>query len=700
MLQSSATSEDTAITMSKAHSIIKLLTFGALGTAAYLQAGSDPQSMGRLTIIFTNLLGTLSGEVAGGILDRTLFGKEAESQASAIGDVIGEAFGKALKEALQKRNDPGSEKMETIIRRYGEKWRGLIALAEPEIAKTTGTQMLAQLQQGRLLEAWELEGLIAEIASDGGDEPYLTDDAIRSISEEVYDRLPAAFLDELTNEHSGKPFRKTLIEAIGKLLNNADEVLSTINRLDEKASRIERKIEAAAVPSFTALHQIPPPQLDFTGREAEIVELMATLEDASLAIYSLQGMGGVGKTALALKLAEKIKERYPEGQFYLDLRGVSPQPLAPAEAMAHVIHAYHPGARLPESEAELRGAYLSVLHNQRALLLMDNAKDESQIEQLIPPLGCRMLVTSRQYFTLPGLFAITLHSLLPADACKLLLTIAPRIGELAEEIAKLCGYLPLALRLAGNAIANRPNLKPADYVRKLTSARERLRLIEASLSLSYEILSDELQHRWRALAVFPESFDEVAAAEVWEIEDEKAQEALGEMLAFSLVEWNEAAGRYRLHDLARVFADSRLSDPERDNGRRLHARHYQTVLSAANNLYLKGGDGVIRGLAHFDQERTNIEVGQAWTVEQADHDEEAAELCCTYPEAGVYVLDLRQHPRQRKSWLEVALATSRRLNKKQLPAILGLNGSKGVTAATMALSPLFSSKPRIADISK
>src|SRR5262249_3132032 len=158
---------------------------------------------------------------------------------------------------------------------------------------------------------------------------------------------------------------------------------------------------------------------------------------------------------------------------------------------------------------------LSVLHNQRALLLMDNAKDEQQIEPLIPPAGCALLLTSRNHFTLPGLFAKSLDSLPLDDACALLLTIAPRIGGLAGEIAKLGGHLPLALRLAGSVLAKYSNLKPADYVRRLTDARERLKLIEASLNLSYELLGNELQERWRALAVFPETFDEAAAAAIW-----------------------------------------------------------------------------------------------------------------------------------------------------------------------------------------
>jgi len=132
--------------------------------------------------------------------------------------------------------------------------------------------------------------------------------------------------------------------------------------------------------------------------------------------------------------------------------------------MAHVIRAYHPTAKVPDTEAELYGLYRSVLHGQRALLLMDNAASAEQVEPLIPPESCVLLVTSRRHFTLPGLCAKNLEALSPKDANKLLLTIAPRIDQQADEIARLCGYLPLALRLAGSALMNFANLTPTDYV--------------------------------------------------------------------------------------------------------------------------------------------------------------------------------------------------------------------------------------------
>jgi tetratricopeptide (TPR) repeat protein len=207
----------------------------------------------------------------------------------------------------------------------------------------------------------------------------------------------------------------------------------------------------APAPTLSPIHQLPPPPADFTGRTAELAELRAAIEKGGVHISGLQGQGGVGKTALALKLAAELAPKYPDAQIYLDLKGASEKPLTAAEAMSHVLRTFHPEAKLPEKEEDLRALYLDVLHNKRALLLMDNAKDASQLNSLIPPDGCMFLVTSRTRFTLPGLYQKHLDTFPSGDATRFLLEIAPRIKGEAETIAKLCGYLALALRLAGTA---------------------------------------------------------------------------------------------------------------------------------------------------------------------------------------------------------------------------------------------------------
>lgn len=176
--------------------------------------------------------------------------------------------------------------------------------------------------------------------------------------------------------------------------------------------------------TVAALHQLPPPPADFTGRGAELAELRAAIEQGGATISGVQGQGGVGKTALALVLAQQLTPNYPDAQIYIDLRGVSQKPLTALEAMAYVVRAFQPEAKLPERESELKPIYLSVLNGKRALLVMDNARDAAQVAPLVPPAGSALLVTSRFHFVVPGLHAKNLDTLPSADARDLLLAIA------------------------------------------------------------------------------------------------------------------------------------------------------------------------------------------------------------------------------------------------------------------------------------
>ena len=446
-----------------------------------------------------------------------------------------------------------------------------------------------------------------------------------------------------------------------------------LQRLEE----IFKRLESLSAKPISFLHQLPSPPADFTGRTAELAELLAAVKDGGATISGLRGMGGIGKTALALVLAQRLKDKYPDAQFFIDLKGARQKgdvPLTPAQAMAKVIQEFYPKEKLPEDEAQLNKIYCSVLDGKRVLLLMDNALDDKQVQPLIPPPGSLLLVTSRQHFHLPGLFCKNLDTLPEKDACALLCKIAPRIGDKAGEIAKLCDYLPLALRLAATALADRADISPVEYLKRLGDAKQRLSLVEASLALSYDLLSPELQRFWRMLAVFPDSFDHSAAAAVWWEDLEKADDAkdrLSDLLARSLMEWDETTGRYRLHDLARLFADAQLSkdEPEKYQAQFRHAEHYKNVLAAAKELYKKGGDQIMQGLKLFDAEWINIQAGQAWAAANAVRDKAAAKFCNAYPDAGAHILGLRLHPRDWINWLEAALTAARQLQHKQAEGV-------------------------------
>jgi tetratricopeptide (TPR) repeat protein len=418
------------------------------------------------------------------------------------------------------------------------------------------------------------------------------------------------------------------------------------------------------LPVITSLHQLPPPPADFTGREEELDELTDAISQGNAVVSGIWGMGGVGKTALALKLAQQLTPQYPDAQLYLDLQGTSDSLLAPSQAMAHVVRAYYPTARLPESEAELAGLYRSVLHNQRALLLMDNAVNREQVEPLLCSDCCVLLVTSRTRFTLPGLKALNLDTLPPEDAQALLLKIAPRIDGRAGEMAELCGCLPLALRLAGGVLAERENLSTADYLRLLQDTQTRLDLVDASLSVSYDLLDENFQRLWCILAVFPGTFDRAAAAVVWQMEQDPAQDALDELVRYSLVEWDAESERYRLHDLARLYATTQCPAQDTFAAEHRHAAYYLHALAAADDLCLEGGEDILRGLALFDLERHNIEAGQAWASAHAASDEDAARLCSAYPDMGAYCLDIRLHRQKWIHWLSAAIRVCQALGDR------------------------------------
>lgn len=346
----------------------------------------------------------------------------------------------------------------------------------------------------------------------------------------------------------GKKGRQHTTKAVAPVLAKLDEIHGDFLKLQPREEPLHPQ---ASVPS---LHQVPPPPGDFTGREAELRELLDAVHKQGVTILGVRGMGGVGKTALALKLAEQLAPEFPDAQLLLHLKGVSKQPASTRDVMEQVILALLPGQKLPADE-DLRPHYLSSLHGKRALILMDNAKDEQQVEALVPPAGCILLITSRQRFLLPGLYAKDLSSLSRQEARTLLLRIAPRIEGYEEALARLSGDLPLALRTAAKVIANRVDLTPGEYVQRLSEGRETLEPVEASLGLSYDLLVPDVQRQFSALAVFPDTFDVQGAAAVWRLETDAAQAALGELLKHNLVDWDPGESRYRLHDMSRKFAD-------------------------------------------------------------------------------------------------------------------------------------------------
>jgi hypothetical protein len=278
-------------------------------------------------------------------------------------------------------------------------------------------------------------------------------------------------------------------------------------------------------------------------------------------------MGGLGKTALAVHAAHRLMTQYPDAQIVVDMAGTSAEPLTPAQALARIIGAVEPSMRLPEAAAELRPIYLSVLRGKRMLLILDNASDGDQVVPLVPPENCALIVTSRRRIAVAGLVRVDLDLLAPDEATGLLRSIVgdgrATVAELSR-IAELCGLLPLALRVAGMFLNASPHWSAEKFIGALADERERLARLKlegsadldvaASLALSVGELRrarPDLADRWHELAVFSASFDTAGAAAVWEQSIEAADDTLGVLLSRSMVLYDPAQQRWRLHDLMR-----------------------------------------------------------------------------------------------------------------------------------------------------
>lgn len=447
-----------------------------------------------------------------------------------------------------------------------------------------------------------------------------------------------------------------------------------LDMLVKKHSKIVEEFFDAARPRLTTTpNQLRAPVPDFVGRQEEIGMLIKTLRAGGRAsISSIIGMGGIGKTELALLVANRLRDAYPDAQIFINMRGTDKKPLDSAEALAACIRAFAGlETKLPDDIDELTRLYLASLNDKRALVVLDNAFSDEHVRPLLPPEGCALLVTSRSAIALPGVARIALDQLKPDEARGLLLGSAPRVTpEIADLICELCGYLPLAIRAAGSLLAVTVDLDAADYAAQLRDERTRLERIgtegvdvgvEASFNLSYARLQPKAARVFCSLAVFSGSFDARAEETVC---NDTNHAFLSNLVKRSLVLFDSRSRRYRLHDLMRLFALKRLISEE--NGAALrHALHYLALAGIARTLYEEGGEALERGLALFDQEWSNIRAGQAWAENHAGEDDVAAALCMRYPDAALNVLELRQHPRERILWRNAALASARHLKNEE-----------------------------------
>ncbi|WP_332760447.1 ATP-binding protein, partial [Streptomyces sp. MT206] len=331
---------------------------------------------------------------------------------------------------------------------------------------------------------------------------------------------------------------------------------------------------------------LPNDLTGFTGRERELGRLLeraAAPADGATRIVAIDGMGGSGKTALAIRAAHRLAEAYPDGQLYIDLRGFTPgeQPRLPLSVLGALLRSLGvPGERLPE-EADSRSCmWRGMLAERRMLIVLDNAADVAQVRPLLPASSNSLvLITSRtRMVELDGCDWMSVGVMSPPDSRALVREAlgrsrTEREPEAVEALAELCGHLPLALRIATARLRNRPRWtvrhlvdRLADGTRRLDELRSGERSVEATLRLSYRAMRKEHRDAFRLLGLHPGAeIDVHSAAALLGCGVREAEDVLEHLLDAHLVGQHEI-GRYAFHDLVRSFAQSPRGDDDNDDG--------------------------------------------------------------------------------------------------------------------------------------
>lgn len=337
--------------------------------------------------------------------------------------------------------------------------------------------------------------------------------------------------------------------------------------------------------------ETPPDVADFTGRQPVLAWITGAVDAAAGAPVHLvlHGPAGVGKSAVAVHAAWRLADRFPDGQLYAHLRGGDAGPVRPEAALVSLLRSLGgPQLAIPDDLADRVRLFRTLLGSRRALVLLDDAADEAQVRPLLAAApGCATLVTSRSGLAgLEAAAAYQLDTLPETEAVALLgaLVSPERVAaepDAASEIARLCGGLPLALRIAGARLTRRGDWKLAYLAGRLADERRRLDELAAgdlavrgSIALGYQGLSEPEQRLFRLLgALSAPDFAPWAAAALLSVPNVEAERLVNALVNAGLLQpaGVDAAGqqRYRLHDLTRLYARERAEPAWAELARRV-----------------------------------------------------------------------------------------------------------------------------------
>ncbi|MFJ4102238.1 AfsR/SARP family transcriptional regulator [Amycolatopsis japonica] len=501
-------------------------------------------------------------------------------------------------EANDAQRDGETGRAASLFGEAVRRWRGRPLADVPSLA--THPKVLALLAERRALLARYGDAMLAIGAADEVLTELVEAAADQPLDEPAQARLLRAYHragQRATAFRLYQDVRERLLEELG--VEPGPELMAAHAALLEDGEPPPKPPFAGTVP-----RQLPAQPPGFTGRTIELSVLDELLPRSGGAIAAVTGTAGAGKTALAVHWAHRVKDRFPDGQFYANLRGHSGgAPATALEVLTRFLAALEiPAERLPADTETASALYRTLMTGRKALVVLDNAVDVEQVRPLLPAgPGCLVLVTARD--RMAGLVAfhgarrITLGVLDPGEALELLARLlgVERVRaehEAAVEVAGLCAYLPLALRIAAANLADDPGNGIEDYAIELRKGNPLAALsvpgdaVRTAFDLSYAALPAETRRLFRLLSLVPGNDIGVEAVEILTGSDQ-AGRLLDTLAGAHLVE-QHAPDRYHFHDLLRRYAADRLLESPAETGsarRRLHEWYLRGVDSAAKLLY-------------------------------------------------------------------------------------------------------------------
>jgi tetratricopeptide (TPR) repeat protein/transcriptional regulator with XRE-family HTH domain len=441
-------------------------------------------------------------------------------------------------------------------------------------------------------------------------------------------------ISDLERGRTARPFRhsvRQLTAALGLEGVAAEQFAasalsgSTSTDAADAADAAEQRTAPGRGESAMVPRQLPAPVRHFSGRSRELATLGAMLDRTgeptagAAPVIAICGSAGIGKTALAVRFAHQVADRFPDGQLYVNLRGFDPvvAPMSPTQAAQLAFDAFDvPAGRIPAGLDARVGLYRSLLAGRRVLIVLDNAADADQVRPLLPGSPtCLVIVTSRNRLAglvaLDGAVSVVLDMLTSADAHDLFAGILGETRAAAEpgaigQIIEACGRLPLALTVtaARAATGSQPSLAAlaaeltdtAGRLDALSSADDLSASVRAALDCSYQHLGVDAARTFRLLGIHPgPDVSLPAVASLAGIPRPQAARHLRELCDADLID-QDAAGRYALHDLVRLYAAEQAdlvdSAEERHAAAHRMLDHYLYTADAADRIVEPGRERI------------------------------------------------------------------------------------------------------------